>query len=221
MISSPRLCAAITDKDIKAARKVAQLVDLFEVRIDLIGKGWQEIAGKLPKPWIACNRKKDEGGRWKGSETARLDELLKAIGVGASIIDIELSTPGVAGLVEEIKGDAECLISYHNVKVTPTLAKMKDIVLRQQDAGADICKVVATARTLQDNGVLLRLIKEFPELKLVSLAMGPLGQISRVLCPLAGGYFTYASIAEGQESAAGQMTAGDLRKIYQFLSIEN
>jgi 3-dehydroquinate dehydratase-1 len=98
---------------------------------------------------------------------------------------------------------------------------MKDIVLRQQDAGADICKVVATARTLQDNGVLLRLIKEFPELKLVSLAMGPLGQISRVLCPLAGGYFTYASIAEGQESAAGQMTAGDLRKIYQFLSIEN
>jgi 3-dehydroquinate dehydratase-1 len=218
-MGSPRLCAAITSTDITAVKKVAPLVDLFEVRIDLIGRGWQEIAGKLPKPWIACNRKKEEGGRWKGSELARLDELLKALSLGASIIDIELSTPDVAGLVEEIKGDAKCLISYHNLKVTPPLAKMKEIVQKQWDTGADIGKVVTTAQTLQDNGVVLRLAKEFPDLKVVSFAMGPLGQISRVLGPLAGGYFTYASVAEGRESAAGQMTAGDLRKIYKLLKI--
>lgn len=218
-MSSPRLCAAVTNKDTKAIKKVAPLVDLFEVRIDLIGRGWQDVAAGLSKPWIACNRKKEEGGRWKGSETARLDELLKAIGVGASIIDIELSTPGVTGMVEEIKGDAECLISYHNFKNTPPLAKMKEIVQKQQAAGADICKVVTTARGLQDNSTVLRLIKELPGLKVVSLAMGPLGQISRVLCPLVGGYFTYASVAEGKESAAGQLTAGELRKICNLLNV--
>jgi 3-dehydroquinate dehydratase len=46
------------------------------------------------------------------------------------------------------------------------------------------------------------------------------GQISRVLCPLAGGYFTYASVAAGKESAEGQITAGELRKIYGMLGNE-
>ena len=220
-MNNPRLCVSITSKDTQLVKKIAPMVDLFEVRIDLIGRGWQEVAEKLSKPWIACNRKKEEGGRWKGSESARLDELLKAVGMGASIIDIELSTPDVADLVEEIKEDAECLLSYHNVKETPPLVKMKEIVLKQQDAGADICKVVTNAQSLQDNRAVLRLIKEFPQLKIVSFAMGPLGQISRVLSPLAGGYFTYASVAEGKESAAGQMTAGDLRIIYKLLNLEN
>ena len=219
-MNSPRLCAAITNKDIKAIKKVAPTVDLFEVRIDLIGRGWQEVAAKLSKPWIACNRKKEEGGRWRGSESGRLDQLLKAVSMGASIIDIELSTPDVAGLVEEIKGDAECLISYHNVKITPPLSRMKDIVLKQQAAGADICKVVTAAQSLQDNRTVLRLIRECPQVKLVSFAMGPLGQISRILSPLVGGYFTYASVAEGRESAAGQMTAGDLRIVYKLLDFE-
>ena len=219
-MNNPRLCVSITSKDTQLVKKIAPMVDLFEVRIDLIGRGWQEVAAKLSKPWIACNRKKEEGGRWRGSESVRLDQLLKAVSMGASIIDIELSTPDVAGLVEEIKGDAECLLSYHNIKVTPPLSRMKDIVLRQQSAGADICKVVTTARSLQDNRNVLRLIKECPQVKLVSFAMGPLGQISRVLSPLAGGYFTYASVAEGRESAAGQMMAGDLRIIYQLLNLE-
>jgi 3-dehydroquinate dehydratase len=34
---------------------------------------------------------------------------------------------------------------------------------------------------------------------------------------MVGGYFTYASIAEGRESAEGQITVGELRKIYGML----
>jgi 3-dehydroquinate dehydratase len=47
--------------------------------------------------------------------------------------------------------------------------------------------------------------------------MGVPGYTSRILCPLVGGDFTYASIEEGRESAPGQITAGDLRKIYGML----
>ena len=67
--------------------------------------------------------------------------------LGASIIDIELATPSLADLVKEIKGKAECLISYHNLKGTPPLEDLRQIVNRQLAAGADICKVVTTART--------------------------------------------------------------------------
>ncbi len=70
--------------------------------------------------------------------------------------------------------------------------------------------MVTTARSLEDNLTVLRLISEFPGVRLVSFAMGPLGVVSRVLCPLVGGDFTYASIEKGKESAQGQITVRDL-----------
>jgi len=212
-----RLCVAITNNDVEAVKKVAPMVDLFEVRIDLIGNSWQELPEHLGKPWIACNRKADEGGSWRGSEQERTGELLRAVELGANIVDIELSTPGVAGLVGQIKGKAECLLSYHNLEGTPPLEAMKDIVRRQQHAGADICKVVTTAHELTDNIAVLELIREFPDLRVVSFAMGWSGQLSRVLCPLAGGYYTYASVEEGKESADGQLPAILLREIYRLV----
>jgi 3-dehydroquinate dehydratase len=48
--------------------------------------------------------------------------------------------------------------------------------------------------------------------------MGAAGQLSRVLCPLVGGYFTYASIEEGMESADGQITVKSLKEIYRILA---
>jgi 3-dehydroquinate dehydratase type I len=76
---------------------------------------------------------------------------------------------------------------------------------------------VTTACSFKDNLATLQIIKDFPQKKVVSFAMGALGQISRVLCPMVGGYFTYASIEEGKESAAGQITVKDLREIYRML----
>ena len=213
----PRICAAIVNRDLEAIARIAPLVDLFEVRIDLIGSGWRGVAGRLKKPWIACNRSKGEGGGWHRGESARIKELLSALEMDASIVDIEMSTPGVEKVVREVKGRADCLLSYHDLKKTPAIGKMREIIKNQLDAGADICKVVTTARSFQDNLAILRLIKDFPEIKMVSFAMGMVGQVSRVLCPMVGGYFTYASIEEGRESATGQITVKDLREIYKII----
>lgn len=218
--NNPRICAAIANDGLEAVKRIEPLVDLFEVRIDLIGGGWREIVRHLEKPWIGCNRKVEEGGSWKGSESERINELLSAIDLGAGIIDLELSTPGVEAVVKEIKGKADCLLSYHNLKETPPLERMREIVRQQMAAGADICKLITTARSFADNIATLQLIRDFPEIKVVAFAMGPLGQISRVFCPLVGGYFTYASIEEGRESAPGQITVKDLRKIYESLKGE-
>jgi 3-dehydroquinate dehydratase-1 len=213
----PMVCVPVIDDDPAAIKKAASLADLFEVRIDLIGKGWCEVAGHLDRPWLACNRRVEEGGKWRGSEMERIGELLESVEQGASIVDIELATPGLAAAVKKIKGKAECLISYHNIEKTPPLKELKEIIKRQVAAGADICKVVTTARTLTDNVTILQLIKEFPGTKVVAFAMGEVGYVSRVLCPLAGGYFTYAAIAGGKESAAGQIAVVDLRKIYEMV----
>ena len=216
-MKKPRICAAVVNNDPEAVREIEPLVDLFEVRIDLIGDGWQELVKRFKKPWIACNRRVDEGGRWQGDEARRVEKLLEAVGLGADIVDLELRTTNLRSAVALIKKRTKCLLSFHELKGTPPLNSLREMVQRQLEAGADICKVVTTAQRPEDNLTVLQLISEFPKTRVVSLAMGPLGFASRVLCPLVGGDFTYASIEQGKESASGQMTVRGLRRIYETM----
>ena len=213
----PRICVSITGGDMAAVEKAAPLADLFEVRIDLIGRAWREVAGRLKKPWLACNRRAEEGGRWRSGEAGRVEELFSAVDLGAGTIDIELAAPDLKKVVAQVKGRAMCLVSHHDLNGTPPVEKLREIVKKELAAGADICKVVTTARSVEDNITVLRVIRDFPDIKIVSFAMGEAGQLSRILTPLAGGYFTYASLEAGRESAAGQLTVYDLRTIYGML----
>ena len=213
----PRICSVIVSKDLPATEGIEPFIDLYEVRTDLIGDGWPELVKRLNKPWIACNRIADEGGSWQKSEASRIEELLKATELGADIIDIELRTKNLDKIVPLIKKRVKCLVSSHQLTGTPPFNSLRGIVQMQLAAGADICKVVTTAHSFQDNLTVLQLIAEFPKSKMVSFAMGPLGSVSRILCPLVGGYFTYASIEEGKESASGQITVRDLRKLYEMV----
>jgi 3-dehydroquinate dehydratase type I len=212
-----RICAVIVNKDLAAIKAIGPSIDLFEVRIDLIGDGWPELVKHLNRPWIACNRSAEEGGKWEGDEARRIEELVKAIELGADIVDIELSARNLKAAIPVIKKRAKCLLSFHELEKTPSLDIMKGIVQRQLAAGADICKVITTAQRLKDNLTVLQLIAEFPKTRVVSFATGPLGLASRILCPLVGGDFTYASIEEGKESAPGQITARGLRKLYNSI----
>ncbi len=214
----PRICATIIDKNLKAIREVEPLVDLFELRIDLVDEGWPDLATSLKKPWIACARSKAEGGNWPGDDAEKIEKLITATELGADMVDIELGTTNLAEVIPLIKRRAKCLLSLHELDRTPPLEQLKGIVKRQLSVGADICKVVTTAQSPADNLTTLRLITEFPKVKMVSFAMGPLGLASRILCPLVGGYFTYASLAEGKESAPGQLTVDQLKRIYRMMT---
>ncbi len=213
----PRICVTIVNADLVAIEKAEPLADLFEVRIDLIGDGWRGVVAGLKKPWLACNRRPEEGGNWQDSESSRIESLISAAGLGADIIDIELGTPDVMNIVRNIKGKARCLVSHHDLTKTPALEDMRGIVNRQLAAGADICKVITTARTVADNIEVLELIRAFPDIGIIAFAMGEAGQLSRVLAPLVGSYLTYASIEEGRESAPGQLTASELNTVYRML----
>jgi 3-dehydroquinate dehydratase-1 len=213
----PRICAVVTDSDQKAIREAAPLVDLFELRLDLIGGGWPDLVSQLKKPWIACLRSQAEGGSWRGDDAAKLEELITAAELGAAIVDIELSATNLAAAIPLLKKKTSCLVSLHELEKTPPLEQLKEIVKKQLSAGADICKVITTAQGFNDNLTTLQLIAEFPRIRVVSFAMGHLGLVSRVISPLVGGYFTYASLGEGKESAPGQLTLGQLRKLYGMM----
>ena len=218
-MSRVRLCASITDTNIAAVKKIEPIVDLFEVRIDLIGDSWTEVARQLTKPWIACNRMVEEGGKWDGNEARRIERLLQAIELGARIVDIEYNAKNVENIIRLIRKQADCLLSFHDFKKTPSLDVLKQIVNKELKAGADICKVVTTAQTFEDNMAVMRLFSEFPGTKMVAFTMGTQGFLSRVMSPLIGAYFTYGSVQKGVESAPGQLPVSDMLAIYEMVTL--
>ena len=179
MAGPPKICVPIVSESPDFTR-IAPLVDFYEVRIDLIGKAWRNVVPQLTKPWIACNRRTEEGGKWRGGESKRIKELADALELGAGFIDLELGMLDIEKTAGEFKGRANLIISYHNFKETPPVDRLRQIVINQLAAGADICKVVTTARNVKDNLQILELIGYFPDVKIISFAMGSAGQISRI-----------------------------------------
>jgi len=213
----PSLCASIITTDIEAIKDIEPLVDLFEVRIDLIGDGWTEVVKQLKKPWIACNRMVEEGGKWQGNEARRIEKLLQAMELGAKIVDVEYNAKNVDNIISFIRKRATCLLSFHDFEKTPSLETLKQTVQKELKAGADICKIVTFAQSFEDNLTVLQLITEFPGKRVVAFAMGPQGMACRVLAPLAGAYFTYGAVEKGKESAPGQIPVVDMQRLYKIL----
>ena len=201
-MNRPKICAAITNADLVKIQEAETLVDLFEVRIDIIGDDWEKVIK-----------------RWNGNEARRIERLLRAIDLGAEMVDVEFKTKNLNNIVPLVKKRAKCILSFHDTEKTPQLRELKSIVDGQIKAGADICKVVTTAVNYHDNLTVLELVRAFHTHRIVSFAMGQSGQTSRVLSPLVGGDFTYASIEEGKESAPGQITVKQMIETYRILGI--
>ncbi len=212
---SPDICACVTcGADLDRALAVRDLVTWYEVRIDLIGDGWEEVARVLPRPWIACNRIAAQGGRYEGDEQKRIATLWHAVELGAAVVDVEMTASDVDRIVAGLKKRVRVLISHHDFERTPDEESLLATVQAQQNLGADICKIVTMASRVEDTATVLRLVRRCRQLPVVAFAMGPLGIASRVLAPLSGALFTYASLAAGSEAAPGQWTVDALHAIY-------
>jgi 3-dehydroquinate dehydratase-1 len=215
---SPEICACIVSPDdLEAAIAVRDTVSLYEVRMDLIGGEWPRVAAALPLPWIACNRLVSQGGACECEEGARLDALLQAIDLGATAVDIEMTAPDAPAFIRDVEDRLRVIVSHHDFERTADEEVLAEIVAEQRRLGADICKVVTTAVSTEDTVTVLRLARRFHAEGIITFAMGPLGMASRVLAPLEGASFTYASLATGRESAPGQLTVGALRSIYDAM----
>ncbi len=213
----PRICTVVTGGNADLIRRAEPISDLFELRMDLVGEGWQDMVPHLHKPWIATMRDTLHAGKFTGSEKQRTSQLMRAVELGAGMVDIELDCPSLEVTIKSIKSGARCLVSYHNWDGTPPPEDLSIIVRRQQAAGADICKVVTMAANINDNLTLIDLPSRFPGADIISFCMGPAGMLSRVLSPLAGGYLTYASLDDDMGSAPGQLSVSVLRGIYRKL----
>ncbi|MEM2914535.1 MAG: type I 3-dehydroquinate dehydratase [Candidatus Bathyarchaeia archaeon] len=229
----PRICVSIP---LERSSELSSLIrraqdagaDFIEVRLDYL-KG--EILTKMNSiekailnasvPLIATNRKYEQGGRRPQNEETRIVTLTKAAEIGFQYVDIELSSENLKVIVKRIRDlGSKPILSFHDFKGTPSDSEMEKIMKMQLESGAEVCKIVTTANTLEDNIKCLLFTQKMSQvMNIVCFAMGSKGILSRVLSPLFGSFFTFSSLEPKLETASGQFSISELKEIYKKLGV--
>ncbi|WP_328301489.1 type I 3-dehydroquinate dehydratase [Streptomyces sp. NBC_00435] len=199
-------------------------VDVAELRVDRYTRtGTAHVLAQVDAfkvlPVLATIRSAHEGGEWKGTEAERL-ELFRALAPQVQAVDIELSSGEILADVIEAahRHDTVAIVSYHNFDFTPGTEELQAVIDDAKSAGADVVKVSTMVRSESDvrrlASLLLRTGAE--DTRLIVIAMGAAGAVSRVFFPALGSRITYSFF--GASSAPGQLdfpeTFDLLRKFY-------
>jgi 3-dehydroquinate dehydratase type I len=219
----PRICVSVpvynTERALNMIGCINGDADMVELRLDYSGidTDVRRLRDATELPIVATNRSAKEGGRWRAAEEDRIKLLTSALEAGVEYVDVELSAD-VARLAREARENgAEVIASRHYGSSVPEIGEMESLLRETKIVGASLLKVIGTARSYAEGLACLEFLRAHSGN--VCFAMGVHGVPSRVLSPLVGGAFTYASAQEGEEAAPGQLTAQRLREIYALMGV--
>jgi 3-dehydroquinate dehydratase/shikimate dehydrogenase len=160
---------------------------------------------------ITCRRKED-GGKWAGTEEARLLLLREAIAEGVDYVDLE---EDVAAQIPRF-GRTKRIISYHNFRKTPE--DLRELHTRMSKLNPDVIKIAAMSNDPHDNLRMLEMMQE-SETPTVGMCMGDIGTPSRILAGKFGAPFTYATFHHERTLAPGQLSFKQMTDIYHYEKI--
>jgi 3-dehydroquinate dehydratase/shikimate dehydrogenase len=203
-----------------ALERAAGVADLAELRLDYLEdfdfrnpQDLHRLLANKPLPVIITCRSVTEGGRQHVDDSIRLPLLLEGAHCGADYCDIEASC---YEQFAKLRPDCSRLIvSYHNFEQTP--ANLETIYHRITSFPAAVHKIATRARTIGDTLLVMGLLARAKEddVKLIALAMGEPGFLTRVLAPSRGAFLTYGALREGGQSAPAQPTCDGLANLYR------
>ena len=202
------ICETVTADNMRDVRRLrdASVADIVELRLD--GVADVDVAGALrgrSRPVLVTCRAAWEGGRFDGSEDARLQILGDAIQGGAEFVDVEWR----ANRKTLPSADATRLvISHHDFAGVPDDVEARVQSMRSDSPGG-IVKISCAVDSVRDL-VRLRTVASRDTGEHVVVGMGFPGLLSRI-CPAAfGSAWTYCGTA-----APGQTSFEDLSGVYR------
>jgi len=183
----------------------------IEVRLDFLAKAidFQRLLPLKKCPWVATLRRREDGGRWIGTETERKVIIRQAIVSGFDWIDLEMDIAHEIPRFRQVKR----IISYHNFNETP--ADLEEIHAKMCLLDGDVYKIAVAAQSPADNMRVLKLIQNAKK-PTVGHCMGEMGFPSRVLSLKYGAPFTYAAFNKERGIAPGLPSMEELRRIYNI-----
>ncbi len=188
--------------------------DLLELRIDLFDdidlKALKRLREAIAVPVIITLRKVDQGGRYRGSEEMRLRDIEQLADLLPEYLDLEYDVP--PAFIDQIRREfpsIQLILSYHNFSLMPD--DLEGVLHRMQRVARAIYKIACMAQSTNDALRMLLFVKEHPSV--FGMAMGEVGQVSRILGPIVGNPWGFATVNE-EGSAPGQLSYEDLSQIY-------
>jgi 3-dehydroquinate dehydratase / shikimate dehydrogenase len=196
--------------------RIREVADCVELRLDLFEEAFELptlMRARRGLPVVVTLRPPSQGGRCPLPPGERLAVLLRAAELGAEYVDVEFDAVSDAGLQALRAAGTRVIVSRHDFAAMPDLAD--DWYPRLVDLGADVVKVVGTARDVRDCLVVLRALAKATQ-PTIAIGMGEAGLPSRVLALRSDQcLLTYASLADGAGTAPGQITVSDMRSVYR------
>jgi 3-dehydroquinate dehydratase type I len=197
--------------------RIREQADCVELRLDLFEEPFDLPAlmrACQNLPVVATLRPPAEGGRSDLAAADRLKVLVQAAELGAEYVDLEwaAATPRAQSAIRG--AGARVIVSRHDFTGMPA-GLATEWWPQLAGLGADVVKVVGTARDLRDCLAVFRALAR-ADRPTIAIAMGAPGLISRVLAPrYEQCLLTYAALDNRGGTAPGQLTAGELRDVYR------
>jgi 3-dehydroquinate dehydratase / shikimate dehydrogenase len=189
---------------------VEQGAELVELRFDYISTrvNIQRLLKDRPCPVIVTVRRTQDGGKFNGTEEARLIMLREAIALGVEYVDLE---EDIAGEIPRF-GNTKRIISYHSFRNTPD--NLRELHDRIAGLDPDIIKIATMANHPHDNLRILEMMQE-SEIPTIGMCMGDIGTPSRILATKFGAPFTYATFHHERALAPGQLSFDQMIDVYR------
>jgi 3-dehydroquinate dehydratase-1 len=188
--------------------------DLVEVRLDLVGTDqadWLERCLAIEAsglPVLLTIRDSSEGGKWTGSDDARLALYEQALG-SLSAVDIEARAEICACICRRAATLGKpVVVSFHDFESTPSLGQLKEQVATIREQPHAIPKIATMVQEEEDIVVLSDLLAESSRGPICVIGMGTMAKETRVSFAQTGSCLTYGFIDES--SAPGQCSAAEL-----------
>lgn len=226
MICIPIMARTPSDA-LQIIKRSVALADVLELRMDRIpgarvGELIEAVRASGAVKVLVTNR--PTGNSSVADEEKRIGVLREAISLGVDFVDVEMETADggkekLRAAIAEEGNRTRLILSYHNFDKTPSKKKLLELFHECRLAGADAVKIVTWAREAADNLKILNLLPTARryEMPLIAFCMGEQGRMSRVMAPLLGALFTFATVERGSESAPGQLTVEETRQIWRLL----
>jgi 3-dehydroquinate dehydratase-1 len=229
----PAICAPLVGRTreqllAETAAVTALAPDLLEWRVDFF-EGIGETAEVLATahalraaaggiPLLFTRRSQREGGQPIGLGEAGVAALYEAVCSSGTVDLVDWEMDSDPALLARVQAAARAaglplVLSFHDFQRTPEDAVLAERFQRARQLGGDIAKLAVMPHTMAD---VLRLLaatlaaSEQGRIPVISMAMGPLGAVSRTCGGAFGSALTFAVGASA--SAPGQMPVAEVRQ---------
>ncbi len=219
------ICTTIQNRNLERIYEALEQCEMAEIRLDrceLTAKDVDELfTADIPliatcriseiaaaEPSLQDPKISEQSREIKAMQIAE-KKLIRAIEAGARYVDVELEAPKqMSKRVRQAAHENGTIFirSYHDFEGTDSLEALKAIVEKCVYHGADVVKIVTTARSEADNRKMAELyewcrnevenekISSLSDGGLIAFCMGEEGRQSRLDCLKYGSPYTYAAL---------------------------